>query len=186
MPADAKDQGSILLRLARAAIARRLGHKTNGVTKQDWLDLPSATFVTLTQHGRLRGCIGSLEARRPLGEDVEINARAAAFDDPRFQPLTEHELAETRIEVSILSEPEPIDFSSREDAISQLRPGIDGIIIEHGAHRATFLPQVWEQLQEPEHFLAHLMIKAGLPAYYWSDGIRLYRYTVEKFKEGET
>lgn len=183
MPADTATRGDTLLRLARAAIARELGQTAADSDRPDWLDLPGATFVTLTQRGKLRGCIGSLEARRPLGEDIETNARAAAFHDPRFPPLTPAEQADTRIEVSILSEAEPIQFTDREDALRQFRPDVDGIILEYGSHRATFLPQVWEQLPEPEQFLAHLMIKAGLPAYYWSDGIRLYRYTVEKFKE---
>ena len=186
MPTKDKTRGETLLRLARTAIAQRLGQNATEPTEADWLDQPGAVFVTLTQHDKLRGCIGSLEARRTLGEDVEVNARAAAFDDPRFPPLTAAELADTRVEVSILSAAEPIQFTDREDALRQIRPGIDGIILEYGPHRATFLPQVWEQLPEPEQFLAHLMIKAGLPAYYWSEGIRLYRYTVEKFKEGET
>lgn len=186
MPTDDKTRGDTLLRLARWAIAGRLGQNLPVPDRPEWLDRPGAVFVTLTQHGRLRGCIGSLEARRPLGEDVEANARAAAFNDPRFPPMTENELADTQVEVSILSPAEPLPCTGREDALRQLRPDVDGIVLEYGAHRATFLPQVWEQLPEPEQFLAHLMIKAGLPAYYWSDGIKLYRYTVEKFKEDET
>lgn len=186
MPAETDDKGQTLTRLARAAIAQCFGQSLAGLAKPDCLDMPGAAFVTLTQKGKLRGCIGSLEAHRLLGEDIEVNARAAAFNDPRFPPLSETELPDTRIEVSILSEPTPIQFTDREDALRQFRPGIDGIVLEYGPHRATFLPQVWEQLPEPEQFLAHLMIKAGLPAYFWSDGIRLYRYNVEKYKEGET
>lgn len=177
------DKGRLLTRLARAAIARRFGEEGAAVEQPDWLKAPGAVFVTLTQHGQLRGCIGSLEACRPLAEDLAENAQAAAFRDPRFPPLSRTELPTTRIEVSILSKPEPIRFSSQDDALRQLRPGIDGVILEQGNHRATFLPQVWDQLPEPEQFISHLKLKAGLPGYFWADDLKLYRYTVEKFKE---
>lgn len=185
MPATTEDRGLTLIRLARSAIAHRFGQDPGEPAKPSWLDRPGATFVTLTQHGKLRGCIGSLEVHRSLGEDVEVNARAAAFNDPRFPPLSKAELPDTCIEVSILSEPTPMHFASREDALHQLQPGIDGIVLEYGSHRATFLPQVWEQLPEPGQFLSQLMLKAGLPAYFWSESIRLYRYSVEKYKEEE-
>ena len=184
MPDDAL--GQALLIRARNAIAGEFGLAKQPEPDHPALRAPGASFVTLTLDGALRGCIGSLEAHRPLGEDIEVNARAAAFDDPRFPPLSAAELPDTRIEISILSEPTPMQFTGREDALRQFRPGVDGVVLEYGPHRATFLPQVWEQLPEPEQFLAHLMIKAGLPAYFWSDGIHLYRYNVEKYKEGET
>lgn len=184
---SASERGGALVALARDAIARELELGERPATpispRPGWLDVPGAAFVTLTRHGRLRGCIGSLEAHRPLWRDVEANARAAAFDDPRFAPMTAAEWPDTRVEVSILSPARPMDFSGEADALAQLRPGIDGVILEHGWHRATFLPQVWEQLPDPREFMAHLKNKAGLSPDFWADGIRLSRYTVEKFKE---
>ncbi|HOX60168.1 MAG TPA: AmmeMemoRadiSam system protein A, partial [Verrucomicrobiota bacterium] len=137
----------------------------------------------LTQRGELRGCIGSLEAWRALGQDVQENARAAAFRDPRFAPLSEDELPITRVEVSLLTTPEPMSFRDEADALAQLRPNMDGIIFTAGSRRATFLPQVWEQLSEPADFMARLKQKAGLPAGYWGPDVRLERYTVRKWKE---
>lgn len=177
------ERGRILTRLARARIARALGVAVEEPARPDWLDEPGAVFVTLTRNGELRGCIGSLEAYRSLAEDVEENARMAAFGDPRFAPLARAELDDTHIEVSLLSKAEPIRFSDEADACCQLRPGIDGVILHYRRHRATFLPQVWRQLPEPHDFLAQLKRKAGLPAGFWADGVRLYRYTVEKYEE---
>ena len=177
-------QGQILVALARNAIAAQLGlPQTRVDASGDWLKEPSATFVTLTRHGQLRGCIGTLEAHRTLLEDVRANAVAAAFRDLRFSPLTEDEFAETHVEVSLLSAAQPLTFSDEADALRQLRPGVDGIILEHGRQRSTFLPQVWEQLPLPHQFMAHLKMKAGLPADFWSEDIRLARYTVTKWKE---
>ncbi|MDT8384974.1 MAG: AmmeMemoRadiSam system protein A [Gammaproteobacteria bacterium] len=142
---------------------------------------PGASFVTLKQHGELRGCIGSLEARRPLVEDVAYNAYAAAFADPRFPPLTEQDFSEVDIQLSVLSRAEPIQFDGEADLLRQLRPGIDGLILEDGRHRGTFLPAVWESLPQPAAFLQHLKMKAGLPADYWSDTLKVSRYTTESF-----
>ncbi|HFC53372.1 MAG TPA: AmmeMemoRadiSam system protein A [Gammaproteobacteria bacterium] len=147
---------------------------------------PRATFVTLHEQGRLRGCIGTLEAARPLIEDVARNAWAAAFSDPRFAPLAEDELPRLRIEISILGDPQPMEFTSQEDLIRQLRPGVDGLILEEGNLRGTFLPGVWDSLPEPRGFLRHLKQKAGLPADYWSDTLKIYRYTTESFSEQHT
>jgi AmmeMemoRadiSam system protein A len=182
---SASERGKLLVALARDAIAQVLGERPPApkLQRPGWLEAPGAVFVTLTRHGLLRGCIGSLEAHRPLWQDVEANARAAAFDDPRFAPMTSAEWPATRVEVSILSPARPMDFSDEADALAQLRPGIDGVILEHGWHRATFLPQVWEQLPDPREFMAHLKSKAGLAPNFWADGIRLSRYSVEKFKE---
>jgi AmmeMemoRadiSam system protein A len=180
---DSKTRGETLTALARAAIARRLGVEQAAPAPPDWLDAPGAVFVTLTQHGQLRGCIGSLEAWRPLGQDLEANARAAAFSDPRFPPLSAQELAHTRVEVSILSKPEAMAYTDEADATAQLRPGIDGVILEWRQHRGTFLPQVWEQLPSAPLFMRHLKQKAGLPPDFWADDLRLSRYTVEKHKE---
>ncbi len=142
---------------------------------------PGAAFVTLNLDGQLRGCIGSLEARRPLVEDVAENAFAAAFRDPRFPPLRPEEYPRLEYHISILSPPEPMTVTSEADLLQQLRPGVDGLVLIEGARRATFLPSVWEQLPDPRQFLAHLKMKAGLPADYWSDSLRFERYTVEEF-----
>jgi len=177
--------GSTLLALARSAIINRLGAVAADTvtTDEPALAHPAATFVTLTRNGSLRGCIGSLEAWRPLADDVRENACSAAFRDPRFPPLSADELAEIRVEVSLLTPAEPMHFADESDALRQLRPGVDGLILSHGSHRATFLPQVWEQLPEPAVFLAHLKQKAGLRPDFWSDDIALSRYRVEKWKE---
>ncbi|UCV16797.1 AmmeMemoRadiSam system protein A [Quatrionicoccus australiensis] len=186
------DLGSSLLTLARHAITSRfvesglLAHQPGlppGTVDLPELHKMGATFVTLSQRGQLRGCIGSLEAWRPLLQDVQENARAAAFRDPRFKPLGVDELGRTRVEVSLLTPATPIQFASEADALAQLQPGRDGIIFTAGGRRSTFLPQVWEQLPEPADFMAHLKQKAGLPATYWGDDVRLERYAVMKWQE---
>ena len=183
----AEDRGTIMLAIARAAIASRLGKRLAADESAPWLSEPGACFVTLTINGELRGCIGSLEPYRPLLQDLKENALAAAFHDPRFRPLSEQELGAVRVEVSLLSAVAPLSFRDEADAVAQLRPGIDGVILEYGRNRGTFLPQVWEQLPAPREFFAHLKLKAGLSPHFWADGIRLSRYTVEKWKEqGET
>jgi hypothetical protein len=139
--------------------------------------------VTLTQRGELRGCIGSLQAWRPLLQDVQDNARNAAFRDPRFSQLRKEELPITRVEVSLLTPAEPMSFHDEADALAQLRPEIDGVIFSASGRRSTFLPQVWEQLPDPAVFMAHLKQKAGLPAGYWGPDVRLERYAVKKWKE---
>ena len=135
--------------------------------------------MTLKYAGSLRGCIGTLQAIRPLVADVNENAYAAAFRDPRFTPLSHRELSELHISISILSSPEPIRFFSEQDLIGQLRVGIDGLILEEEHHRGTFLPAVWETLPDPRAFLAQLKIKAGLHPGYWSSTLRIYRYQTE-------
>jgi hypothetical protein len=178
--------GNALLVRARNAIAAEFGLPQAPEPDHPALHAPGATFVTLTQRGELRGCIGSLEAWRPLDQDVRSNARAAAFRDPRFMPLGEDEVARTRVEVSLLAPAVPMTFSSEDDAMRQLRPGMDGVILECGMHRGTFLPQVWESLPEPRMFMAHLKQKAGLAADFWSPDVKLFRYEVQKWKEVET
>jgi AmmeMemoRadiSam system protein A len=175
--------GAALLARARNAIVTALDGAAELLPEPSHPRLaePGATFVTLTQNGALRGCIGSLEARRVLDHDVRENARAAAFRDPRFPPLCSDELQRTRIEVSLLTAAEPLQFLDENDALRQLRPGVDGIIFEAGQRRSTFLPQVWESLPEPQQFLAQLKRKAGLPADFWDDNIRLSRYRVDKW-----
>lgn len=178
-----QDRGIVLLSIARASIAQALGLTCGAAEDAPWLQEPGATFVTLTRQGRLRGCMGSLQARRALLEDVKANAAAAALHDPRFAPLKAEELESTQIEVSLLSALQPLAFSSEAEALAQLRPGMDGIVLEYGQHRSTFLPQVWEQLPDAVQFMAHLKQKAGLPAGFWAGDMRLQRYTVRKFSE---
>ena len=144
---------------------------------------PGACFVTLTRQGELRGCIGTLEAHRPLEQDVRENALAAAFRDPRFMPLARAEFDDVRVEVSVLSPHEALAAGSEKDALAVLRPGIDGVVFEYAHYHSTFLPQVWEQLPDPAEFMAHLKRKAGVPKEFWAEGVRLSRYTVSKWKE---
>ena len=177
------EQGPILLAIARAEISTALGRPLPLATDAPWLHEHAATFVTLTQTGKLRGCIGSLEAHRPLVQDVKANALAAAFHDPRFTPLTLLELDLTRVEVSLLSATQALNFKDEHDALAQLRPHIDGIVFEYQHHRSTFLPQVWEQLPDPQTFMAQLKGKAGLAADFWANDVKLARYTVQKWSE---
>jgi uncharacterized protein len=177
--------GAALLARARNAIAAELGAALKAEPDHPALHAPGATFVTLTQAGQLRGCIGSLEAWRPLGDDVCANAKAAAFRDPRFNPLIHDELPRTRVEVSLLTPPQPLTFTCEDAAIRQLRPGLDGLIFVCHGRRGTFLPQVWESLPAPHQFFAHLKQKAGFAADFWSPDVELYRYEVQKWKEPE-
>lgn len=177
--------GDTLLILARNAIAHAL-HQPEAALPAELppeLEQPGATFVTLTQQGQLRGCIGALEAHRPLGKDVQENALAAAFRDPRFPPLAKGEFASTRVEVSLLTPAQAFPVADEADALARLCPGRDGVIFQVGYRRSTFLPQVWEQLPDPAEFLAHLKMKAGLPSDFWSPDVRLFRYEVRKWKE---
>lgn len=152
-----------------------------------WLDAPGASFVTLTSGrapgGALRGCIGSLEARRPLREDVEANAVAAALHDPRFAPLSARELDDTVVEVSVVSAPAALPVADEAELLARLRPGVDGVVLSACGRRATFLPQVWEQLPDPADFLARLRRKAGLPADYWGRDVVVETYTVTAWQE---
>lgn len=181
------ERGDILLSLARAEISARLGKTHAGVHEVDesasWLAAHGACFVTLTERGDLRGCIGTLEAHRPLLYDVKANAVSAAFRDPRFPPLLYDELPHIALEVSLLAPPEPMAFLHEADALAQLRPHEDGLIFSFGPYRSTFLPQVWEQLPDPRRFMAQLKRKAGLPADFWSPEVLLSRYRVEKWAE---
>ena len=141
----------------------------------------AASFVTLKREGRLRGCIGSLKASRPLVEDIADNAGKAGFEDPRFRPVSEEELDGAEIEIAILSRPAPIAFRDEADLLAQLRPGRDGLILRDGSRRATFLPKVWDALPAPEGFLGALKAKAGLPSDHWSDEVGAWRYMAESF-----
>jgi len=178
-----------LLTLARETITRVAQHREpipvdlNVVAEN--LRRDGASFVTLTKHGKLRGCIGSLEPRRPLVLDVRENALGAAFHDPRFPPVRPKELDDLQVEISVLSLPQPLVYDGPDDLIARLRPGVDGVVIERDWNRATFLPQVWEKLPDPHEFLRHLCLKAFLPAdAYCHSGLDVYTYQVEKFKQG--
>lgn len=141
-----------------------------------------SSFVTLRARSELRGCCGSLDAFRPLAEDVWRNAWACAFNDPRFPPLSSAEWSHVHVHISVLSPLTPMTFLDEEDLIAQLRPFVDGLIIELDEARATFLPAVWEQIADPRQFVRHLKGKAGLPVDYWSPRLRAYRYTTESFE----
>jgi AmmeMemoRadiSam system protein A len=174
--------GPVLLRLARTAIEARLSGSA-GTVDAAWLQQPGATFVTLTRDGSLRGCIGSLQASRPLGLDVAENALGAAFRDPRFAPMSAQEWPRCRVEVSLLSSPKLVAFADEADLLAELVPGEDGVILEAEGRRATFLPQVWESLPDKRQFLRELAHKAGLPADIRLGRCRISRYRVAKWKE---
>lgn len=174
---------AILLRTAKESIQYGLMHRDimfiNLPDYSETLRQRRGCFVTLETNGRLRGCIGTLEAQLPLINDVVKNAFLSAFRDPRFPPLVGTEFPNIDLTISVLSTTIPMQFSSEEDLLQQLRPGIDGLILSDNGHRGTFLPSVWEQLSEPKDFLNHLKIKAGLPVGYWSNTVHIDRYTTE-------
>ena len=174
----------LLLQAARRAIAEGVAGRRYRPTTTEFpptLCQPRATFVTLETAGELRGCIGSLEPRRPLIEDVIENAYAAAFHDPRFPPLTAAELDRLAVRLSVLSERTPLHFSSEDELLAQLRPGIDGLVLTDGHRRGTFLPVVWQSLPDRCEFWAQLKCKAGLSESHWSPTLRVERYTTESF-----
>lgn len=177
--------GQALLGTARAEIAAALGLPADAAASHPRLQRPGASFVTLHDaQGELRGCIGQLEASRPLGEDVRSNARAAAFRDPRFAPVTRAEWSALRIEVSLLSPLQPLPAAaSAAEAAARLQAGRDGVLLEWRGRRGTFLPQVWAQLPEAGAFLAALRRKAGLPHDFWATDVQLWRYRVSAFEE---
>ena len=183
--AEGEGQGRTLLRIARGAIREALGAGAAFVTRGAWLEEFGATFVTLRLGGALRGCIGSLAARQPLGRDVADNARAAALRDPRFSPLTREELEAVEIEVSLLSPASSIRFADEADLFAQIVPRRDGVILSAGARRATFLPQVWDELPEPAAFFGHLRRKAGLGPDFPLTRCAVERYAVRKWTEAQ-
>lgn len=142
---------------------------------------PRGCFVTLHREGALRGCVGSLTARGPLVREVARAAYNAAFRDPRFPPLARQEREGLDIHISVLSEPKPMAFTSEADLLEQLRPGVDGLILEDGGRLGTFLPDVWDSLPTPRAFLEQLRRKAGLAPDHWSSTLRVQRYTTEAF-----
>lgn len=173
-----------LLAIARASLWQAVREGSAA-----WVDLShvaprlqenGASFVTLTEHGELRGCIGTLEAFRPLAEDVAANALASALRDPRFPPVTPRELPDIKIEISVLSAPVDFPVRDEQDLLQKLQPGVHGLIIRDGPHRATFLPAVWEQLPDAHDFVAHLKRKAGMSLQHWSPTLECQVYTAQK------
>jgi AmmeMemoRadiSam system protein B/AmmeMemoRadiSam system protein A len=180
------ERGRTLLGIARGAIGSQLGQAAAPrLDHPAWLAQPGASFVTLTLEGALRGCIGSLQAHRPLGVDVAANAENAAFRDPRFAPLTLQEWPRVAAEVSLLSPPEKAQFGDDVDLLGRLRPGIDGVILEYAGRRGTFLPQVWESLPDRRLFMQELKRKAGLPADTPLVACNVWRYQVAKWREAD-
>ena len=177
------DAGRTLLSIARGAIEQQLFGNGAPAPAAAWLRQPAATFVTLTKNGGLRGCIGSLQAVRPLGEDVAANALAAALRDPRFPAMTADEWPQCQVEVSLLSAAKPLHFADEADLLARIEAGKDGLILECDGKRSTFLPQVWEDLPDKRQFLDHLVRKAGLPADTRLTRCKVSRYRVSKWTE---
>jgi hypothetical protein len=177
--------GRTLLGLARGAVGEALGNGSVAIPEEPWLKEKRATFVTLNQEGKLRGCIGSLQPTRALGEDVVANAANAALADRRFAPLKPEELAAIEMEVSLLSAPTLVQFADANELIAQLRPRTDGVILAADGKRGTYLPQVWEQIPDPVQFLASLKQKAGIPAETRLTRCQVWRYQVRKWKESD-
>ncbi len=187
-----REEARWLLKLAREAL--EYGVRGRELPPLNWEALPprlrepGVSFVTLYKHGELRGCIGGLEPRWPLAQDVRIHAVAAALEDPRFPPVTPEELPDIEVEVSVLTPLQPLPYSDPADLVAKLRPGVDGVVIEDPTTglRATFLPQVWEKLPDPRVFLSHLCLKAGLPADAWLyRPLNVWVYQVEEFRESD-
>lgn len=185
-------QGQLLIQLARQTIMAELGRKPDrgasemlqATLDDERLKANCGTFVTLKMDNQLRGCIGTLSATEPIAESIRNNAVNAAFHDFRFSPLTAKELDRVEVEISILTEPQPLEYRDSDDLISLLNPHVDGVIIRKDSASATFLPQVWEQLPRPEDFLSHLCQKAGLSSSAWKDTpLKVSIYRVQSFEE---
>jgi AmmeMemoRadiSam system protein A len=183
-----EDQGKFLLKVARQTIEQELftrkGDAVGGKDLAGIFHTRRGTFVTLTEKGNLRGCIGHIIPQETLIEGVRENAINAAFRDPRFPPLSAEEWQDVKIEVSILTDPKPLSYADARDLLQKVRPGIDGLIIKKGYYQATFLPQVWEQLPDRKEFLTHLCYKAGLDGDAWKKGVlEVSTYQVQAFEE---
>lgn len=187
-----EEKGRLLVELARQTLEERLRGETEGLKgvekllDEEIFQTRRGTFVTLTKNSQLRGCIGNLVPEKTIVQGVKENAVNAAFNDPRFPALSKEELDKISIEVSLLTEPQPLEYKDADDLLSKLRPNVDGVIIRRGMHSATFLPQVWEQLGDKEMFLSHLCMKAGLPENEWRKGnLEVLTYQVQYFEEQE-
>lgn len=184
-------EGEVLLKIARQSIFNAFSELGDNPLEEIKMSLSKSIlednrgiFVSLHKKGRLRGCIGNIEPVKTIFEGIVDNARHAAFKDSRFNPMGEEELNETQIEISILTRPRKLEYQNTDDLISQLTPGVDGVIIEKGHNRATFLPQVWDQLKRTEDFLGHLCRKAGLQTTEWQTGaLDVSTYQVQLFSE---
>jgi AmmeMemoRadiSam system protein A len=176
----AKKHRAVLMKIVHHALEKGAVPSINLPSFPEELKTPGATFVTLEKQGRLRGCIGSLQAHQPLVQDLAQNAYRAGFKDPRFPPITAEELPDITSSISILSPPSQMLFQDEQDLLAQLVSGVDGLILQDGNRRATFLPQVWEQLPDPKQFLGHLKRKAGLAEDHWSPTLTAHRYHVVK------
>jgi AmmeMemoRadiSam system protein A len=186
------EQGQLLVKLARHTLSQQLSKQIpqkeidslNTSLTDPCFNSSCGTFVTLTIDGKLRGCIGNLTSNASVVSGVRQNAINAAFHDPRFSSLSLPELDRVSIEVSILSEPRPLDYREPADLLNKIRPHIDGVILRKGSASATFLPQVWEQIRKPQNFLAQLCLKAGLAADAWQQSkLEVSTYQVQHFKE---
>jgi hypothetical protein len=175
------EQGRALVELARQCILHELGGPPPARPHGKRFEEPAATFVTVTREGRLHGCIGTLAPRKSLVADVEENAVAAAFMDPRSQAFREEWIPEMGVEVTVLGPLEPIRFTSEEDLLQKIVPHEDGLVLRWGHFRGTFLPQVWESLPERKVFLDELKHKAGLPRDFWSSDVEVFRFHVQKW-----
>lgn len=175
-----------LLALARETLKNQFDQTAaaKGVTVPVGSEQIGDSFVTLTENGELRGCIGTTEAFEPLIDNIKHNVLSAAFSDSRFNPVTQAELENIKIEISILSQPEEIVFKNTDELLKKINPEKDGIILTADGKSATYLPQVWEQLPQKEQFLASLCQKAGLPTDRWKNpGLKIKKYQVESFQE---
>ena len=179
---------SILLSIAKNSIFSNFDKhfvfdKQQLISKYPYLATKGAAFVTLDIEHQLRGCIGSIVAHRTLLDDIIYNAHAAAFSDPRFGPLRSEELSHLTLEVSVLTAPELIEYTDFEDLKHQIKPKIDGLILQSGSFQGTFLPQVWEQLPQPKEFLEHLSLKAGANPSIYKEHPNIYRYRVDAIED---
>ena len=179
--------GRELLRLARGSVEYGLTHgeplPVDGARLHQAMMEPRATFTTVRFEGELRGCCGTLEAVRPLAEDVARSSFRAAFRDSRFEPVREHELDAIRLEISVLSPLEPLTVAGEADLLERLTPGRDGVVIIADGNRATLLPKVWDMFPEPRRFISALKTKCGLPHDYWSERLEFQRYRTTTFAE---
>jgi AmmeMemoRadiSam system protein A len=179
------EAAATLLPIARASIAAQLGITHAADESAPWLHEQGASFITLNLAKKLRGCIGSLRAHRPILDDIKANALAAAFRDPRFKPLNAAEYANIEVEISLLSAVSALTFSDEASAMAQITPHVHGVIFEYGHHRSTYLPQVWDSIPDRLMFMATLRQKAGLPPNFWESGVKIHTYTVAKFSESQ-